>query len=267
MSNPLRMGGGILVAALGLVATVLAPAVSAAPSPYVVHEVVRARPGGPGSFEVKISGTTPGRPTAVSFLHLKAVPGGWDPLEYSVVPFGGDGARITTYGTDADPPACPAEAVCATDEPETFTYRRMVFPLAGHRYFVAGPRGGLTVTLGTPYWRLRPATLGFRTVAAGDAAGAATRGQHAERFRSASAPGGRHGSVAYALPPCQPGAGSATLDAGDGAPATAIDCAALIGDYKRTAATQRARTWTLKGDVVGKEASPFRLIVFDFPKR
>ena len=100
---------------------------------------------------------------------------------------------------------------------------------------------------------------GYRLVTAeqADADGVARPGQRVEVFRGAAAAGGRRGSVAVALPPCEPGVGSLQLEGGR-AP---VDISCPTAEV--TAFADRATTWRLDGLAAGTTGRGTRLLVID----
>ena len=122
----------------------------------------------------------------------------------------------------------------------------------------------------SPGWRLTRTRLRTRYALSdhADASGARALGEGVERFGEARLPGGPHGSIAVATPPCRllhrtggarEGVGTATLSGGVTTPT--FDCRTHLTDL--TAAADRPTTWRFAGDVVGVAMGPTRLTVID----
>jgi hypothetical protein len=268
------MPRGTLAAALALGTTVVTgvaiPAAPAAPSPYVVYEVVHAKAGGPAKITVWIA-EKPGEGTyANSVMLLRPDPksGAYhiSAMSVGVTEVSGDGVR--TYGWPAAVPPCTA---CAAPSTEKIDAMGAAFePAPRDRLLVAVARGRATVTVDSRYWRVRETTVGFRVVLADHAAstGVVANGTRAEYFTAAGAPAGPYGSTAFGQVPCDvAGAGTATLVAqGDSGGSRTLLCTPgrQVGAF---ADTQRGRVWSLTGNVVGNSSTALRLLVFDYPKR
>lgn len=124
-------------------------------------------------------------------------------------------------------------------------------------------------------WKLSQVDWDFRYVDGrdADATGASLLGSGAEVFFEASAPGGRHGSVAMALPPCsgaasgvlRRGAGQVVLEGGEEEESSTCpppDSVPQIASWA-TAKT----TWRLAGTMAGDTTlNHTRLFVIDLPR-
>ena len=252
-----------IVAALALTAA-LAPATDAAASPYEVFEVVRVRPGGPAVVHLTGRSRTKGSFVAHGILRLRRGDDGWAASQAVLSMISGLG-EYRAYGWPVAAPGCPA--LCSTWSGETgLTTVVRVTPRADERYLLAGPRGAFTATVDSAHWAVRkPHGSGFRVLHAtqADATGLQWQGQTAEHFRSATAPGGRYGSVAFAEPPCDDGVGSAALTLDD-APKDEVTCLPRLGGWGFGDANEGGR-WRLAGHAVGSYFSTARLVVFDYP--
>lgn len=143
-----------------------------------------------------------------------------------------------------------------------------VRPWAHDRLLVARPTRALKVSGFPSQWRLRETRLGMRTLYTvnTDATGFANNGIGVEHFRSASLPGGRHGSLAFADIGCDVGVGTATFATDDGSYREDFLCAPESWPWN-FATTYEGRRWSLTGNVVAAYTSPLRLLVVDIPKR
>lgn len=134
--------------------------------------------------------------------------------------------------------------------------------------------GTARIHLSSPGWRARETSpLGLRSVEAetADATGMTTTTTTIEHFTGASAPGGRRGSAAWLLAPCERG-GSGTLILAPSPvrpsdPSREVTCAPP-GSAAYTVADSsvpRTTTWTVRGDVTGLTEGRTRLVVLDLP--
>lgn len=123
-------------------------------------------------------------------------------------------------------------------------------------------------------WTLRTARLPFRFVDGQDAEafGASHAGTGAEAFLSASAPGGRYGSIAVGMPPCSNhtipvasrGVGEVVLEGGVRPESVLCPGLGPVVDSWARAGT----TWRFSGRAVGETTlEETRLFVLDLPKR
>lgn len=263
---------GTLLAVLALLATATpaTPAPSAPASPYVVYELVRVKPGGPAYVQVKMETTARQGRGVFAAVHLAPDDtGGYRYERTAIATLSGD-TRWRTYGWPSAPPACPAAPVCG-DSTDAISIRLTWLLRVGDRdrILVGGMRGVLKISGYPRQWQVRQTTLGMRTVYAevSDATGIGTFGYYAEHFRSAKAPGGKLGSMAFAEAPCDPaGAGSATFASADGATRRTWTCGPALR-ARGFGQTRKAGDWSLSGDVVGLHTDPLRLLVLDYPKR
>ena len=259
---------GILSAVLLASATLAVPAAPAAGTQYAAYEVVLHRYAGAQKTRVSITAATDGPAAAVMFMELQPAKAGYDMRSIAVGTFAGGSEGFKTYGWPVAPP-CPTSCAPAY-QPFKTGFDLELEPTIGTRYLVAGPRGKTKVTVSDKkHWQVRPISLGLRTVLAkdADATGVNWEGVALERFSKASAPGGRYGSAVFAEAPCYTaGAGSATLTSDNGDRGWGVTCDGAFPFFFDFASTNEGGRWTFQGNVVGDYVSPYRLIVFDFPK-
>lgn len=256
-----RATAAALLAAAVVAGAIVAPG-SASPSPFVVYELRHVRGGG-GEVQVRIEGRPAGGPGLYVYAVLRPTSAGYDARSFGVVQYADPGTETRTYGWPVAAEPCAAAPPCTRPAvPGTNTSLRTFRPARGDRIFVVGIRGQIVVTPLTRGWALRPASLGFRVVTAdrADTTGAYVAGAHVEHFRAATAPGGEHGSIAFADVPCQAGAAVFTSDAGD---SRTFDCGGGLGMGAEE--TLRGRRWTVEGHTFGSHGLPFRLVVLDYP--
>jgi hypothetical protein len=181
--------------------------------------------------------------------------------------------RVYGAGSGNLPVPCPGVDVniCGTkSDPDVLVWQVTFRPAASNRYFVVAPTDRAWVLPSAPQWRVGQTPLGARVVTSPNATAAGTiaYGTRHEAFQSATAPGGKYGSGAWAFAPCETGdsVGSATLTsdaAGD--PASNLTC--KDKDDWGFVSTYAGRQWTLTGPVVGQTRWAVRLFVMDYPKR
>lgn len=267
----------------GILALVLfAATLAAQPAPaqeqgMTVREVTRVYPGGPREVTLWALARTDGEAGLMSLLQLAPrAGGGWTMKTFRLVMYNATESRATAYGGPAPTPAipCPAsEDICGTEgEAKMLLWETRFRPVPGHRYFFAGPAGKHQVYTSAPHWTTRQSSVGARIVTGAndsDAVGALGAGRRVEAFHTASAPGGKYGSGVFAMMPCDTdggeSAGSATVKSDGSDKAVPISCEP--GYYAAFSATRDGRKWTATGPVVGEYLYPFRLFVFDYPKR
>lgn len=261
---PVRTRTAALLVTAVMASSVVAPS-TASPSPYVAYELRRVRGSGSGGeLRVRVEGRPVGGPGLYVHAVMRPTRTGYEERGFGVVQYADPGTETRTYGWPAAANPCPVVPVCLRPDPTgKITSMRTFKPARGDRIFIVGVRGQITITPLTPGWVVRPASLGFRVVTAdrADTTGAYVAGLHVERFRAATAPGGRHGSLAFADVPCE--SGSAVLSSGAGESRT-FDCEGG-GLGMGGEATRRGRRWTVEGDTFGSHGLPFRLVVLDYP--
>jgi hypothetical protein len=260
---------GILATVLLAAATVTAPHATAKPSEFVVYEIVEHRKGGTLPLRVTVDLSSDESPTVAAFMSL--VPNGrtYRPRSISLgEQFGGD-EGYTTYGSWPVKPDCPTACAPRRERSEGGMTLEPTLE-RGARFFVAGTRGHVKVSVNDrAHWRITPVSLGARAVRAAQskAMGMTWLGTGHEHFQSASAPGGRYGSIVFGQVPCYTyGAGSAELVADNGDSGWGISCEGALPWNFDFADTSRPATWTLEGNVVGDSYSSLRLFVLDYPK-
>ena len=272
--TPMRLRSALLAAA-ALVAGALVTPTPAAPAPaYTVWELVRVKPGGKAEVPVRVVGTSNKQPTLIGFTELAPKGAGYSAPRTALAMFGLDG-RWRFYGWPAGPvppPPCVEEVFDFCGSPPTDTKAEALFsprPVAGHRYFAVGPAGRTSITVLNDSWAMRRTTVGFRAVtmeqvdATGHFGDSTVGYVGLEHFRSASLPGGPYGSVVFTEFPCDAGQWN-LLDGTD----DVANGLCLPGEPAYTfAETQRKTTWHMVGDTVGRARWPFRLVVWDFPKK
>lgn len=259
----------LLTVAASLVTAQPAPAAS---PPLAVYEISRFGRGGPAEVPMYVQTYSDGTPGVLSFVQLAPVKGGgWTTKRFLVGMYNASETRLAAYGAGTTTRLpCPASTdVCgqagkATDSVWLIKFR----PATGHRYLLAVAPDS-RVYLPAP-WSATQSALSARVVYStdADAAGAVTADGTYEAFHSATAPGGRYGSGAFAMLPCEgePSVGTATLESDGSEPAAPVSCAPG-GYYGAFSKTADGRTWTVTGPVAGQTAFPVRLLVVDFPKR
>lgn len=272
-ATPMKRG---VLAVLTLLVSLVARPVPAAEQALAVYEVTRVWPGGPRTVVLYVIVPAAGDPGVMAFIGLTpAKGGGWTRKGFAVGMYNATDTRLAAYGAPvATPPLpCPGpEDVCGKAGKWTAVSWELKFtPAAGSRFFLVGPPDKMRAYL-PPQWRLRQVALGARVVSGpgerADAAGAVVAGRRVEAFHRATAPGGAHGSAAFAMAPCDAGgyaAGSASLKSDGSDPAKTIPCTGNA--YAAFSGTADGRVWTLTGPVVGEWEYPFRLLVIDYPKR
>jgi hypothetical protein len=258
------------LAVTAIASTVAVPAAHAAPSPYVVYEVVHVKPGGPAKVMVWVTqqATTGTGVSAIMLLRPDRESGGYHVSTMGIATSSASGGGVRTYGWPAPVPPCTGCTPATLSG--SFGMGTPFQPGPKDRILAAGPRGKVTVKVENPYWRVRETTaVGIRTVMADHSAatGVDAQGWAAEVFTSATAPGGRYGSASFGEVPCEDaGAGTATLRAdGDSGSNHSVTCGPLFGNIA-FGETLDGRAWSLTGNVVGDTTSALRLLVFDFPK-
>lgn len=260
----------LLTVAATLVPAQPAPAVS---PPLAVFEIARAGRGGPAEVPLEVYTHSDGSPGVLSFMQLApAKDGGWTTKRFTVLMYNRSETRLAVYGagTPVRQLPCPASAdVCGrTGEDGWWRWRTTFRPAAGHRYLLAVAPDSPAFVAGP--WRVTPSALGARVVYATDsgAAGVVTADETYEAFHSATTRGGRYGSGAFAMMPCEGehSVGTATLASDGSEPAEPVTCKPG-GYYGAFSKTRDGRAWTVTGPVAGRTRYPVRLLVFDFPKR
>lgn len=187
-----------------------------------------------------------------------------------------------TYGPYRSP-ACPHPELCRSrlDGPLTFHIDSTKADRLTFFFQLTDVVG--TATIHTPGFKLRETRkTKFRRVL-GDEVATGVHGlrEAYEHFTEASLPGGKYGSSAHALIPCDDaGRGTARLTGGvdqqfpNGDSETHLYCGTYPGLVSALwdgwpggwDVAHKATTWRLKGDVIGASRARFRLAVFDYPK-
>lgn len=187
----------------------------------------------------------------------------------------------TVYGTPADAtvPRCPDAPSAACQYPITTDAGGswQAKPAASSRYYIVSAHDDtVRVTVGSTGWRVKDvAGLTARRVFAqqADATGVNAWGQPVEHFTSATAAGGRYGSVVYAALPCgQTGQGQARISARNVRQIGDVDPEPLQCGLRTTGGSfnyfysAQQTTWRLDGDATGAGGDGTRLLVLDFPQ-
>ena len=254
----------LVISAMTLVA--LLPAASAAPPPQQrqVH-TYRFTGAGPSILYVKGTLLAQGAPALLSVIYTDDDPRTGRPrsaMLTDVYEFGADGTSV--YGANDDL-GCVAPLRCTVDASggeiafSIFYDLDAPVPVAFTvRVVTQAARVRITDRV-LERWRATHRSGGYTQVTAADATadGVATSGTSAEVLREASARGGRRGSIAVAVPPCDVGVGRMRLDGGRapveiGCPTRAV-----------TAFADRATTWRLSGLAAGTASAGTRLLVID----
>jgi hypothetical protein len=249
--------------------------VTAVEPPYTVHEITHVRPGGPRDVTVYVFLFSLGNEDLVAFHQIKPRAGGGYVNASTRVVMVNPEAQFRVYGGGSGnlPVPCPPvnAPLCGTKtDPDVFLWAVTFRPAASNRYFVVAPTDRAFVFTSSSQWRAGQTALGARVVTSPNAtaAGAIANGTRHEAFASATAPGGKYGSGAWAFAPCETdgAVGSATLSsdaAGD--PSSNLTCEG--DDDWGFVSSYAARQWTLTGPVVGETRWATRLFVMDYPKR
>ena len=248
-----------------LLGAVLPAATAAAPAQQRQVHTYRFTGSGPSILYVKGTLLAKGAPALLSVVYTDDDPRTGRPrsaMVTDVYEFGGDGTSV--YGADGDL-GCVAPLRCTVDSdgPEIgfsiFYDLDAPVPVAFSVHVVTqGARIRITDRV-LERWRASHRTGGYTQVTAADATadGVVTSGTRAEVLRGATARGGRRGSIAIAVPPCDVGVGQLRLDGGRapveiGCPTRAV-----------AAFADRATTWRLSGLAAGTASTATRLLVID----
>ncbi len=254
------------VVALAVLAALLAVPVAHAARPGASGWVLTRTGRGPAVLRARLHAEARGRDASVVLFALKGR-GAARTLENAfsttTIAWGGD-TWVDVYGDPVATPRC-VDVACDDLARTPFDY---TFHTNGHRsaatVYVAAWAADTTVTLETPGWRVRPWRPTIRFVGAEDGGGQGVRVDHthAGTFREASAPGGRWGSVAHAVVPCEThGSGSARFTGGRRH--WTLECGGQHGWLEET---PRATRWRLHGETEGISGSGHVLLVVDYPK-
>lgn len=209
----------------------------------------------------------------------------WDnattaPIGYQEVGAGDLWARA--YGPNGTP-QCPDRRACTNPLGDA-----LAFDLDSEKaklldYFIVTIHTTATLRIDSPGWRLRSiSAASFRRVMKEDAqaTGVDVVHGHGETFTSAETSGGRYGSFAVGILPCEyAGHGEAYLTGGYDPEAYAHDPGPTKQDRIKlwcdapdywqaghAAQARRSTKWRLAGEVVGEGDTNTRLAVFDYPK-
>ncbi len=267
MPRSMNRGVRLLTAVLALfLAAPVAPgAAETTTGAYATYEIVRVKRGGPALLGIDVS-VSHGNRVAVGALALLRSRG----RNQIVGGFAGElwTNRASLYAAGNEVPVECAPGTPCLNVDIGVSFRLTASTRSGLSFVVAGPADSLRVKLSNKYWKARKITGGSRVVAGEDTAlGATAQDERAEVFRSATAPGGKYGSLVVAQLPCgdREAYGSATFT-GDGGEVE-LNCG-TARDSNWMTYTHNATTWNLDGTVVsaGAEMSPTRLFVIDVPK-
>ncbi|HWL38342.1 MAG TPA: hypothetical protein VNQ77_19295 [Frankiaceae bacterium] len=247
--------------AVALLATPVVVRAEAAQPRFRALELVRIRPGGPGAVEVLVHSESDDDRAMVAVVPLRRAGRGWE-VPALIVAEEGPKSTVRAYGTPA--PQCPPPQGCAGGDGES-VFMAALSVRSGIRNFVVSDYATTTAAVsGTAarYWRFRPVRLGVqRMLAEQSGVGVRYLGTAVERFSSATAAGGRYGSVAFAAGPCAGAfAGSARLEGGT-APREVCP-----GGPEAFAVAPGETLWRFTGEVIGTTGFTTRLLVVDFPR-
>jgi hypothetical protein len=266
------MKRGILAIVMTAAAALPAPPAPAAAPSYEVLEITPWWRTGT-SYVYLFTVTGADEPGLMSFIQLAPRKGGgWTRTAFAVLLYNGKRTRFQTFGHPSLPVSvgCPGgDSVCGRPgKGDEWLWQVSFKPAPGNRYLVAGPRDRVAA-IGPV--RVRRSTLGARVVLndAATGTGGVVAQHRIEAFHSATAPGGKYGSGAFATAPCDTkdgtSAGTATLKSDGSDKAVGITC--RPGQYTAFSGTTDGRTWTVAGPVAGEWDFPHRLLVIDYPKR
>jgi hypothetical protein len=253
----------VLLAGLALLAT---GAPSLAAQPRLQRQLLVFTYDGTGPGLLSVSGTVEanGRPGYLASVAAEALDGHLDPFFPDVYELGDGGAPAHTYGAAGTHDVCASPLVTCTADPGSTSLQfsigfsvgesprpvhlRMLIAVEGTKVKTASAKIG---------WKGTKRTGGFSRVTGGGT-GFRAGGFAAEALPDASLRGGRKGSVAIAVPPCdQLGAGLLTLAGGR------KDAVAACPTGPFTAAADGPARWSLTGDAAGVSSYLTRLIVVD----
>ncbi len=235
----------------------------------------------PRRFHARITGRSAQERGAVTAIALTRTRTGWavDPnTSLGYFEMGPGQSWVSTYGPVRSPD-CPAGELCAGPIPRTLGGEVDSTRPSLLEYFVVTAFATAQIEMKVPGWRISEIrTAGFHRVLKEDAqaTGVDVMRSEVEHFTAAETPGGRYGSYAAAVIPCDGGGhGEAHLTGGrnlnpDNTGSTEpIRLWCDPPDYIAEAGSAEARgptRWRLAGDVWGVGSYNARLAVFDFPK-
>jgi hypothetical protein len=176
------------------------------------------------------------------------------------ISWGADGSP-RVYGV---PASCVAACADPLGTPAGFTFSSNDHPLDATVYIATWDVDDVTIDLLSPGWRKRPWTPSIRTVASEDAGGVGLRASRtsAGTFTGAEATGGRYGSLAWGVLPCDMyGDGNGWFSGGPRRP-WRVDCKYMRSGMDAAAGTAR---WRLSGEATGVGSNVNVLIVVDYP--
>lgn len=189
---------------------------------------------------------------------------------------GDGGGSPSVFGPVESPPLpCPSPPGCRYPVELTESFGMPLTPEPTSRYYVVSTHLTTNVQVSSKSWRVqRVAYPGVRRLTSENTDAMGVKPGYVEgveRFRSASAPGGRYGSAVLATVPCDlAGVGSAKLS-GRGAQfhfSSRATCPLErpSASWYQTAETVYPTTWRLEGDVTGVARYQTRMFVFDYPR-
>jgi hypothetical protein len=239
---------------------------SLASGPRLQRELLVFSYDGPGPALLSVDGyvEAKGRPGYFADVTGGVHDGHLVPYFADVLELGEPAGPPHVYGAAGSHDLCAAPAITCTTTPGSSRLRFTVGSIMGRseatihaRYFLALEGTSLhaeTVGIG---WKVQRRTAGISRVAGGGT-GAHALGSYVEAMPSASLPGGRRGSIAIAVPPCDElGAGTVTLT-GAAQPDQRTCPTSAFAD-----AAARATSWTLSGPAAGASEYRTRLLVID----
>jgi hypothetical protein len=219
---------------------------------------------GPALLSVEGSVEAIGRPGYLASVAADGEGSDLTPFFPDLVELGEDGAPLQTYGAVGAHDLCLSPVVTCDSRAGSSSLQfgisfsvgkssspvhiRMVVALEGTRVRASHVEIG---------WKARKRLGGFSRVTTGGT-GVRTVGTSLEALPTATLPGGRGGSIAVAVPPCdQVGAGIVTLTGAKAASTTACP----TGPF--AAAAVGVTRWSMAGTAAGMSTYRTRLLVFD----
>ena len=253
----------VLLLAGALAAAGVTPALG---GPPLQTEVLFLSYDGPGPAALVVDGyvEAKGRPGYFATASANAVDGRVSPYASELVELGEPSGPVHTYGAAGSHDLCAEPAITCTTTLGSDRLRFTIGSTMGRsdapmhaRVYVALVGTSLHVETARIGWRVRTRTSGV-TRTSGDGTGAQALGGTVEALPAATLPGGRRGSIAIAVPPCdEQGIGAVTLTGGadpspHGCPTSTFADAAA-----------KATTWSLAGPAAGASEYRTRLLVID----
>lgn len=253
----------VLLLAGALAASGITPALA---GPRLQTEVLVLSYDGPGPAALVVDGYVEarGRPGYFATASANVFDGRVSPFSSGLVELGEPSGPVRTYGATGSHDLCADPAISCTTTPGSDRLRFTIGSTMGRseapmhaRIYVALVGTSLHVDTARIGWRVRTRTAGVARTS-GDGTGMQLLGGTVEALPAATLPGGRKGSIAIAVPPCdEQGVGDVTLSGG--ADPTPHSCpTSTFAD-----AAAKATTWSLSGTAAGASEYRTRLLVID----